>query len=863
MKMSTKHIFATLNVILALLVRFSTQYLHNHNNTYQSRSLWNIETNLIDFGDDSDENLLAFNPCLVHYCPKGMECIIAPSNVPKCICQRRCVIYNKRKRRHVCGSDGIIYDNFCELYRAACNAQEEIIISSMDSCVRSQQQKLQCSSDEYALMKDNLLLFHHQNMVYLQHGDDDHLVHRMEYLVSIIFSHYDQNNDGLVERDELQFMWNTMDMHHVSNDSNCTLMDMLIYDDNNEDGVLTITEFNDAFHRISETVVRQTTQLNHIHLDSSLQFNHLVVRIGDNVEIKCDINGPQTNIIWKRFGYDLSLVNNSTDDDDDEIKLMQDGGLYITNVQMRHSGNYTCQAAIDPQVIQTHIVTVHMQPTIVITPREQSRRPGERAEILCHAIGGMQSQIEWLKNDKPLEPEYGRKYTIAGNGTSLMINRLDYPDTGSYTCIAGTVKSQVSTIVVQSDPIPLAMHRDEKIFIFHDDGISIYSTNLCQLVHRINPLDTILRTNETVCHRYAQKCSWGTAVGIDGTDGSDGLIYIAQPMMDRILVLSMLQHIVLETIRTDTTPMELFHVPAHDQLWVVNYNLHREGTIKADPAKTLQMIPDVRMAHVKHRAVHPSESTMQVNGDIMQFYLPPVNALPHLYDYRYGFVTHHQQRGFWKLDLELMRYEKYVDLSIYDCIPEFIKIGGLYGFIVVSCMEPALHHPTGQIVLDTITSTIISIKADLIGIPYFSPDSRHVITVSHRHDTVLISVQQVTLAGLNFAFDVETTLNISDITFVKSSVSMNFDVYATTDKSEILYLSLETGKVETITGVGEPAINTWFNGGRKIKESDLTANLIASPSKDAFYIISTRTRNITCQVDNLENPNEIVWSRAD
>lgn len=182
-----------------------------------------------------------------------------------------------------------------------------------------------------------------------------------------------------------------------------------------------------------------------MHLDSSLQFNHLVVRIGDNVEIKCDINGggPQTSIIWKRFGYDLSLVNNSTDDDDDEIKLMQDGGLYITNVQMRHSGNYTCQAAVDPQVIQTHIVTVHMQPTIVVAPKMQSRMPGERAEILCHAIGGMQAQIEWMKNDKPLELDGSGKYTIIGNGTSLTVNRLDYSDTGSYTCIAGTVKSQV------------------------------------------------------------------------------------------------------------------------------------------------------------------------------------------------------------------------------------------------------------------------------------------------------------------------------------------------------------------------------------------------------------------------------------
>ena len=70
-----------------------------------------------------------------------------------------------------------------------------------------------------------------------------------------------------------------------------------------------------------------------------------------------------------------------------------------------------------------------------------------------------------------------------------------------------------------------------------------------------------------------------------------------------------------------------------------------------------------------------------------------------------------------------------------------------------------------------------------------------------------------------FAFDVETTLNISDISFVKSTISLDYDVYATTDKAEILFLSLETGKVETVTGVGEPGLATWFNGGRKIEES--------------------------------------------
>ena len=134
-------------------------------------------------------------------------------------------------------------------------------------------------------------------------------------------------------------------------------------------------------------------------------------------------------------------------------------------------------------------------------------------------------------------------------------------------------------------------------------------------------------------------------------------------------------------------------------------------------------------------------------------------------------------------------------------------------------MEPITHRQTGQLVLDYLTSTIISIKADLVGVPYISPDSRYVITINHRHDSVLLSVQQVTINGLVFVFDVETTLNISGIRFVKSSISLDYDVYATTDKAEILFLSLDTGKVETITGVGEPGLITWFNGARKIKES--------------------------------------------
>lgn len=59
--MSTKHIIATLNVILALLIRFSTQLINNQSETYQAQSDWGIETNSLDFYDDSNEQLMAFS----------------------------------------------------------------------------------------------------------------------------------------------------------------------------------------------------------------------------------------------------------------------------------------------------------------------------------------------------------------------------------------------------------------------------------------------------------------------------------------------------------------------------------------------------------------------------------------------------------------------------------------------------------------------------------------------------------------------------------------------------------------------------------------------------------------------------------
>lgn len=300
----------------------------------------------------------------------------------------------------------------------------------------------------------------------------------------------------------------------------------------------------------------------------------------------------------------------------------------------------------------------------------QSKRPGESAEIVCHSISEFATSLGWMKNEHSL-PSDEAKFTILGNGTSLRINDLTYADTGAYTCTSKGAYSIVSTLIVQSEPTPIATNRDQKLFVFHSNGISIYSSGLCQLVHEIHASDLVPGTDDTICHQYARRCTWGQALTIDAPDG---LIYITQPMMNRILVLSIAQLIIIETIPTDGTPMELHHIPLHDQLWIISYNLHREGTVSVEPTKTLQMVPDVRMIHVRHHPVHPES----ISGEMMNFYVPPVDLhRQHVHDFKYGFITHHRQRGFYKLDLSTMRYVKYVDLSIYDCVPKHIRFGGL------------------------------------------------------------------------------------------------------------------------------------------------------------------------------------------
>lgn len=68
----------------------------------------------------------------------------------------------------------------------------------------------------------------------------------------------------------------------------------------------------------------------------------------------------------------------------------------------------------------------------------------------------------------------------------------------------------------------------------------------------------------------------------------------------------------------------------------------------------------------------------------------------------------------------------------------------LDGFVILECEEPVTGRPTGQVLLDYLTDTVIMQKPNLFGRPFVSPNSRMVVTLDRSREGVGLIVQQVT-----------------------------------------------------------------------------------------------------------------------
>ncbi|CAL8399113.1 unnamed protein product, partial [Boreogadus saida] len=198
-----------------------------------------------------------------------------------------------------------------------------------------------CTMSEYNRLKSMLLNIQPQGLG----GDGQQSQQRdMEHkraLVDNMFKYLDVDQDGRLGSDELQKI--SMKEHLEDSLLECTMQDLLRYDDYNNDGHLTLHEFYTAF---------QVVQLS---LPEEQRISVSTVTVGLSMVLSCAIQGTlRPPIIWKRNGIILNFL-----DLEDINDFGDDGSLYITKVTTIHMGKYSCHAYGYEDLHQTHVLQVN------------------------------------------------------------------------------------------------------------------------------------------------------------------------------------------------------------------------------------------------------------------------------------------------------------------------------------------------------------------------------------------------------------------------------------------------------------------------------------------------------------------------
>ncbi|XP_070799756.1 vascular endothelial growth factor receptor 1 [Pituophis catenifer annectens] len=122
--------------------------------------------------------------------------------------------------------------------------------------------------------------------------------------------------------------------------------------------------------------------------------------------------------------------------------------LIIKNISLEHSGTYVCRARnvyTGKDVLQEKNVTIRAQeaPYLLRNATDQVVNTSYSLSLQCSVHGVPEPQVSWYKNNKQIHQEPG---IILGPGNqSLLIERVQESDAGSYQCIATNLKGMVTS----------------------------------------------------------------------------------------------------------------------------------------------------------------------------------------------------------------------------------------------------------------------------------------------------------------------------------------------------------------------------------------------------------------------------------
>uniref|UniRef100_A0A663ER06 Follistatin like 4 n=2 Tax=Aquila chrysaetos chrysaetos TaxID=223781 RepID=A0A663ER06_AQUCH len=763
--------------------------------------------------------------CEKKYCGRGSKCVMnKDTNQPECRCVEDC----KSSYMPVCGSDGKFYENHCQLHQASCLQRKKIyIIHSKDCFFKGDT----CTMADYSRLKSILLDLQAHRQSPLSSPTEDR-VSQKRFLVENMFKHLDINSDGHLSSSELAQLMKEEDLEDDLLD--CTLEDLLRFDDYNNDGLLTLQELYTAFQ-----VVR-------LSLPEDQKISVTTITVGLSTVLTCSIRGAlRPPIIWKRNGVILNFL-----DLEDINDFGEDDSLYITKVTTIHMGNYTCHAYGYEELYQTHILQVNVPPVIRVYPETQAQEPGVSASLKCHAEGIPNPRITWLKNGIDIMPKLSKQLTLLANGSELHISSVRYEDTGAYTCIAKNevgVDEDISSLFIEDSARKTRLSVGNMFYVFSDDGITVLQPNECEIRRHIRPEERIFTSYEEICPRVegegTQSCAWASAVNV-----RDKYIYVTQPKQNRVMIIDIQTQKAIQSLDVDPLPTKLHYDKSHDQVWVLSWGDMR----KSSPA--LQVIPEASAGEDQHVIRTPFEG-------VDDFFIPPTNLI--INHVRFGFIFNKSKSAVHKIDLETVTHIKTINFKNYSCIPQTMAYTHLGGYFFVQCRRNRSVAALPQLVIDSVTDAVIGPNSDVSGTPYISPDGRYLVSADE--DSGRIRVQALTVRGeIKLIYDLQTNIHVSDLTFQPSFTEGNqYYIYATSHlQTDVLFVELSTGKMNVLKNLKDPITSKdwpWSNYNRIMKDSGLFGQYLITPAKDSLFVINGRQNTLRCEVSGIRRGNTVVW----
>uniref|UniRef100_A0A8C2JI36 Follistatin-like 5 n=1 Tax=Cyprinus carpio TaxID=7962 RepID=A0A8C2JI36_CYPCA len=497
-------------------------------------------------------------PCEHKYCGLGKHCVVdRETGEGECQCLERC----KPHYKPVCGSDGKLYQNHCELHRASCMAHQRITIMHSEECFYKDDN---CHLGDYKKLKTKMLDLHAQR--YLtpgNHGSHENDMATRKHLVDMMFKRFDADGNGRVDSSELSQVVKQEGLSRTT--SECTLFDLFKYNDVNDDEHLTREEFYTAF------------EVYQLSLPEDQKLSITTVTVGQSAVLTCAITGDQRPpIIWRRNNHALNM-------------------LELEDINVSNAPLSLYFVTITLCFYPDECLYVQVPPVIRVYPESQAREPGVTASLRCYAEGIPDPQLSWLKNGMDITTKLSKQLTLQANGSEVHISNVHFEDTGAYTCIARNeagVDEDISSLFVEDSArktLANILWREEGLgignmfYVFYEDGIKVIQPVACEIQRHIKPSEKLLGLQVSCRIKEMFKYLGKNAV----------------------------------TVSTDRVPVKLHYDKSHDQVWILSW-----GDLEKN-FPTLQVISQAS-GSTSHHTIHTQPVGHRFDR-VEDFFIPPIS----------------------------------------------------------------------------------------------------------------------------------------------------------------------------------------------------------------------------------------------